>query len=253
MHVVVLSPHRDDAAFSCGLFLIALLRADSTITIVNVFTVSDYAPYLAEIGSDRIAQVTLERAHEDFRFCEEIIQHATVDRERVCLIDLGLQDAPLRRSMPTEQVLTTEPGDKEIEQLATLLANLPAAGIVLVPLALGGHVDHRLVRDVAVHIYPSDVLVFYEDLPYVAWMTPDQRDAEICSLLPFPCRRWFAAETSSNLKRQLAMCYPSQIGPEIADSMQRYATQNDCSESFYAADVLLKRLTELVPTQSKKL
>ena len=62
MQVVVLSPHRDDAAFSCGLLLGALLAAGAGVTIVNVCTVSDYAPYLRNDGSDRIRQVTAARA-----------------------------------------------------------------------------------------------------------------------------------------------------------------------------------------------
>lgn len=44
MRVLVLSPHRDDAAFSCGLILHELLSAGHSVSIVNVCTVSRYAP-----------------------------------------------------------------------------------------------------------------------------------------------------------------------------------------------------------------
>jgi len=103
MTVLVLSPHRDDAAFSCGLLLLNLLTSGARLTIANVCTVSDYAPYLPEEVYDRVNQVTAVRAAEDAVFARRLAKDAAVDESSVVFLDLGWQDAPIRLGIENEQ------------------------------------------------------------------------------------------------------------------------------------------------------
>ena len=53
--VVILSPHREDAAFSTGLLLWACALARMPAVAVNVFTRSEYAPYLDGSGLEAVS------------------------------------------------------------------------------------------------------------------------------------------------------------------------------------------------------
>ena len=68
MKIVVISPHRDDAAFSLGLSIGCWLDAGHAVNVVNCFTRSAYAPY-AEFefihSNDRMARVSALRLRED--------------------------------------------------------------------------------------------------------------------------------------------------------------------------------------------
>jgi len=76
-----------------------------------------------------------------------------------------------------------------VESLVEVFRGLPSAGEVLVPLSVGGHVDHRLVRRAA-EICFEERLRYYEDFPYAGrWLsvwkcTRPKRawQAEICAL-----------------------------------------------------------------------
>jgi LmbE family N-acetylglucosaminyl deacetylase len=54
-----------------------------------------------------------------------------------------------------------------ITTLADQFRRLPSADTVLVPLTIGGHVDHRLVRAAAELAWPARRLAWYDDYPYV--------------------------------------------------------------------------------------
>lgn len=66
-----------------------------------------------------------------------------------------------------ESVITTQhPADTAVlTWLTQQLAQLPAADRVYAPLAAGGHVDHRLVRQAAGQVFGNG-LWYYEDYPY---------------------------------------------------------------------------------------
>ena len=68
MKIFVLSPHRDDAAFSLALSITHWLSVGHEVTVINVFTRSLYAPYAdseAMPASARLDHVSTLRRHED--------------------------------------------------------------------------------------------------------------------------------------------------------------------------------------------
>ncbi len=58
-------------------------------------------------------------------------------------------------------------GDPLGEQLRRRLGELPDSELLLLPLALGGHVDHRITRTTAEAVFGGRNLVYWEDFPYV--------------------------------------------------------------------------------------
>lgn len=235
MRILVLSPHRDDAAFSCGLLLSSLLWQGNAVVVVNICTVSDYAPYLAENGDARELQVTTARRAEDLAFTGRITDDSEADATAVQLIDLNWKDAPLRWSVDGEEVLAPVPlVQAEVESLVSVLRSISAGDVVLAPLALGGHVDHRLVREAAVRAFGMSSLLFYEDLPYACRMATPEREAFPHHELAWTCDAWLApGEGSKGAKQGFASCYPSQIAPEVAEEMERYAAELGWRERFY--------------------
>ena len=234
MTIVVLSPHRDDAAFSLGLNIGAWLEAGHRVEVVNCFTRSEYAPH-AEFefihSNDRLPRVTALRLREDQSW--QKMYGARAPR----LTDLSLKDAPLRMHVSIHQVcgLAVNPEDKAMVKVPKAVAALGAEALV-VPLALGAHVDHVTVREAMVRAGLAEGLpvAFYEDLPYAARpgaAEAIEADAMAVSeqLQAVFVTKEGAVGVAVARKRRLALCYDSQIADEEADEIaafcERYGGQ----------------------------
>ncbi len=243
MRVVVLSPHRDDAAFSCGLTLNRLLSLGAEIAIVNICTISSYAPYLTPDDRDRVAEVTDVRRLEDLAFVDLLLQTTVAEAHRIQLLDLAWQDLPLRWNAADDQALGPYTLLKaEIEAMAGALRTVPAHDLLLAPFALGSHVDHRLVRQAAQQVFEAGSLVFYEDLPYACRTTRAERERLAPEQGTGLCEVSLGASDVSGLKRLYSLCYRSQIAPSVADEMEQYAQQHGGQECFIGAPAALLRL-----------
>ena len=68
MKIVVVSPHRSDAAFSLGLAVGSWLEQGHTVEVMNVFTRTEHAPY-SDVDSlhpnDRMSFASAVRKRED--------------------------------------------------------------------------------------------------------------------------------------------------------------------------------------------
>lgn len=233
MTIVVVSPHRDDAAFSLGLSIGAWLRAGHAVVVLNCFVRSDYAPY-SDVenvhANDRISYVSAVRLREDQAWAKRY------RAQRLQLRDLDLMDAPLRLACAVEEVLTAEirPGDRAVERVRGAIAKLLRRGdtALAAPLSAGGHIDHRVVREAAV-LALAEVpapACFYEDLPYAAagGALTAERVAELAAELPFPLQQQvISAEVPTDRfveeKRRMADCYDSQVDRGVVEQMAQTA------------------------------
>ncbi len=227
MHLVVLSPHRDDAAFSCGLLLTHLLRVGATVELVNVCTETDYAPYLSGNSEPRTAQVSRTRRAEDLHFLQSL-REAT-SSGRTTMTDLDWRDSPLRLGIATDNVLQA-PAETEatVAALAQAFAPWRQADVILSPLALGNHIDHRMVRDAASLAFSPQQLGWYEDLPYACWMPAAERTQTVqdtLRCLSAQTSAWTAPYQSGDLalKQRYTLCYPSQIAADLAERIAQDA------------------------------
>ena len=151
---LVLSPHLDDAVLSCLGHIQRLRQEGWKVVIATVFTESD----ASESALYRV------RRSEDRR-AARLLGATTVH--------LGFLDAPFRSSRygnfcgivfgrAREYPQTLAHVAEKIGQLTRRLR--PEQ--ILAPLAVGNHVDHRLVRDAALLALDRSQLLFYEDRPY---------------------------------------------------------------------------------------
>lgn len=240
LKIIVLSPHRDDAAFSLGLSIGAWLRDGHTVTILNVFTRSLYAPYSDAESvheNDRLSYVSAMRKKEDEAFLRTV--------PGATMIDLNIKDAPLRLHCSADIVcdMPVDPADGAFSKIAKALtrhASAPNTAIVL-PLALGHHVDHRVARDASLELSANMPCAFYEDLPYATrdgvsidlQRFREDVDAKYHEQLsPVVCYH----TSSIAWKRKVALGYSSQIGEDIAELVSNFAHRYHGNERIWAND-----------------
>jgi len=154
---VIISPHLDDAVFSCG-GLIAQLVAEGPVLVVNLFT-----RYLAEV---RARGVVLS----DVRYDEEAQAAQLLGFESIRLDAL---DVSFRHPHYKSLGNIFKPAvDADLAWLPTLCARLLGVleGVQIdtlyLPLGIGWHVDHMLTHTMAREWPVHQRLRYYEDLPY---------------------------------------------------------------------------------------
>lgn len=177
---IYLSPHLDDAALSCGGQIADRAAAGQRVLIVTVMAGSPppaaASAYIASLHErwqlagaatgDAVTDAAAERRREDVQACAILgadYLHLDVPD---CIYRLDPQSGkPLYCS---DEDIFGEIADAEArlaEAIAERLRRLPAARMLVAPLAVGHHVDHLLVRAAAELVLPHG-LWCYEDYPY---------------------------------------------------------------------------------------
>jgi LmbE family N-acetylglucosaminyl deacetylase len=235
---MVISPHIDDAAFSLAATLKLLVRAGSTVRIVNCFTLTGFAPFAD--GNERLTVIT-RRRHEEELFLHHLGGNSRSD-------DLGLEDAPARTGLGVRAVLIQPSSFRDIATTTPeLVDSLEEAGsgtAVLAPLAIGNHPDHHIARQAALEKYRHVPIAFYEDLPYAASATREriavavrETAAKLNESLQAIQVRW---PGDSLWKQQCCSYYKSQISQTGIQKILNYMQSNNgerlwCSERFVNA------------------
>ena len=229
MKILVVSPHRDDAAFSLTLSIDAWLRAGHTVAVMNCFTRSNYAPFSdapSVHANDTLSFVSALRQREDESWRKQRRSSGLQFR------DLNLKDAPVRLRCPLEELFVREvdASDKAFGAIRKAVKAVAHDALVL-PLALGGHLDHRTAQ-LALREEPDAApLAFYEDLPYAAW--PENLQgieayaSELArrmgtSLQPAIVER-VDVEVAVAAKLRAALCYDSQIESDTAELLAGFS------------------------------
>ncbi len=170
---IYLSPHLDDVALSCGGQIARRARAGDEVLVVTVFAgdepgsgLSGLARRLHRVfGLDR--EVVAARRREDLAGCRRLGAAA----EHWDLLEAIYRREPLvgAHLYPDLESLfgTIRAADDDLRAaLRERLRGLPGGAAVFAPLAVGGHVDHRLLREAAeAELTPR--LAYWEDYPYV--------------------------------------------------------------------------------------
>lgn len=179
--IVIVSPHFDDSVLSC-FELLRKLNKKTKITIVNVFTKAGKPPYtvsakkyLRTSGFSNAEVLFKERNNEDI---------SALSGFDVKIVNLGLVDALYRQKKnknifasflaefghmyPTyrfhiiKQIAKNDSSVSILEQKLVKYKN--SKTLVLAPVGIGNHADHRIVRDVCKKLF--DNLILYSDFPY---------------------------------------------------------------------------------------
>jgi LmbE family N-acetylglucosaminyl deacetylase len=224
---IYLSPHLDDAAFSCGGQIHARARRGERVSIVTLF--AGPAPPAAELsvfasdlhrrwGLDSGDPVAVRR-DEDRRAAQAL---------GAACVQLDLLDAIYRVDRRGAPLVTTfaalfrdPPEDDGAVESAVraALGELPATAFVAAPLGIGGHVDHGIVHRLAREVVPHDRLWFYEDFPYAeSWRV---RRRAVARHRGWETRTEAIDDVGLDAKSRAIACYASQLGADWSDDSAR--------------------------------
>jgi LmbE family N-acetylglucosaminyl deacetylase len=160
------------------------------------------------------------------------------------MVDLNLKDAPIRLRIPAEELgdSPVNPADPAIEKIRKALSKQSEAGAMealVLPAALGKHVDHFTVREAAMPLTSTIPAAFYEDLPYATTHPSAATDLE--SLRESAEQRHeplnpvlYQIESAVERKRRLILGYASQIDDETGTLISNFATRYNGGERLWA-------------------
>ena len=205
--LVVLSPHLDDAVLSCGA-LLNYARKHTPVTVATFFTEAGTPPYtlsarayLHQVGAQDADSIYLARRAEDQAVLESIA---------ISYLHAGFKEAlfrhrrrPLLHWLPWAGQLVPELAniyptyrlhvirgrmsrhdDGTLRRLTDVIRHLSlqSSTLFLAPLAIGGHVDHILVRTAAE--LSATRVAYYSDFPYNIRSQADTHFIERNALVP---------------------------------------------------------------------
>ena len=178
---IYLSPHLDDAVFSCGGRIHVEAGKGLSVLIATVGTapeparLSRYAARFHRRG--RLGADAMERRRDEDR--------EAARRLGAEALHLGLPDAMYRVDPASGKALyprvtrllgRPRAGDPMRPLLRRSLDELPECELLLLPFAIGGHVDHRLTRGIAETVCAGREVAYWEDFPYLRrWYRPGPR------------------------------------------------------------------------------
>ena len=249
MHLI-LSPHLDDAVLSCGGLIHQLVQNGERVLVRTLMTGDPPASLPAtplvhdlhekwEAGSSPYAT----RRQEE----QAALQSLGAEWEFV-----GLLDAPYRTDSagtPLYPHVEALFGDLHPDDpLLKARIDIPdTATTVYAPLAVGDHIDHRVVNHLARQLPPSLNLIFYEDFPYssegdemIRARQDDSSPTHGNAAVQFALQRFekhlqptlvHLSDADLQAKIDAIRCYRSQLGTfwkneaEMEAGVRRYARQ----------------------------
>ncbi len=216
--VLVLSPHLDDAAFSCGGTMARMADAGWRVVLATAFTRSVHPATGFALACQLDKGLPAEVDYLALRRAEDEVAADILGVAELRWLDLP--EAP-HRGYGSAAALFGELGaDDEVwRPLAAMVDDLVQAvhpALVLGPQGLGAHVDHRQMIRAVQHAALHAPLAYYRDTPY-AIRNPDA--------LPFVTtfeKALSVVDVGSGLDRKVAACcaYGSQVGFQFGGSAQ---------------------------------
>ncbi|GJE15504.1 PIG-L deacetylase family protein [Methylobacterium marchantiae] len=238
---LALSPHLDDAAFSCGGTLATLADAGWHVVMATIFTASvpDPKGFALACQTDKGLAPEIDymalRRDEDRRAAEALGIAEPVY--------LPFREAPHRGygSAP-ELFADARDDDAIVAPLAAAVARLVgevSPDLVLAPQAVGGHVDHiQLVRAIGTLRWDAPIL-WWRDFPYtVRSAAPKQPFREEFGALSETMVHYSARAEAR--KGRACAAYETQLGYQFGgvDGLMRRLAEEARSERFRLAGML---------------
>lgn len=227
MKHLFVSAHLDDAVISCGDYIDELVRSGHAVTVATVFTgTAGRLSMLARIVHKKFGlrdrDVMDVRRLEDRDACGSLGAGTIHLDLPECLYRFDAAGRPKYGKL--HELFEADPSAEPDVRAAVYdaLAALPLDGYdrICVPLGIGRHIDHLLVRQAAAaaaaRTAQTRKLVYYRDLPYLDYGTDplwrselagDMREERI-PLPPSALRRKLAA--IELYRSQLTMLWPSR-------------------------------------------
>ncbi len=229
---LALSPHLDDAAFSCGGLLAACADAGWRVVVATLFTRSVAAPtgfaLACQLDKGLGAEVDYMalRREEDRAACAEL-------GALPCWLDFA--EAPHRGYGSAASLFAAPHPDDGVETalrpaiLGLIEQHRP--DLLLAPQCIGGHVDHVLTARTLQATGTAAPVLWWRDFPYA--MRPDRAVAA-----PFASRLDDLPERRARFdvprKRRACAAYQTQLGFQFGgrDGLDRMIAASDGAECF---------------------
>jgi LmbE family N-acetylglucosaminyl deacetylase len=184
------------------------------------------------------------RLREDEHFLRRITQNLPKGlKNNLHMVDLNLKDAPIRLRIPLEELSDTpvNSADHAIEKIRKALTKQSEAGTMnalVLPAALGSHIDHLTVREAAISFTTQIPAAFYEDLPYATTHPSAATDLEILREAAVNRNEPLAPviyqiESAVERKQKLVLGYASQIDDEAGALISNFATRYNGGERLW--------------------
>jgi LmbE family N-acetylglucosaminyl deacetylase len=176
---IYVSPHLDDVAFSCGGTICAHTMQGLHTLVVTLFAGDPQPPFspLAQ-ACHQFWQVAEDASPYQIRKMEDEQAMAALDVDYVWLNWLEVIYR-LPDLTDFSDINTYHANDPILPALRQWLGDVHAAyprAMIVMPLAIGGHQDHRVLFQAARDVLEHDTLLFYEDFPYVAYLPEEAKD-----------------------------------------------------------------------------
>ena len=184
MNWIYLSPHFDDAAFSCGGLIWEQVQKGDQVSIFTICAgeppvgpISEYAQGLHARWSTGLEAVAVRREENrrscqvlgaeaiDFTIPDVIYRRSTSDGSPICE-----SDADLTAGLRPEEGHLIALLKKELDK------RIPADCEIISPLAIGGHIDHKLTRAAVESL--GRPARYYADFPYLLDLEDPQVNPE---------------------------------------------------------------------------
>lgn len=209
---LAISPHLDDAAFSCGGTLATLAQSGWRVVIATVFAASVQDPRGFALACQLDKGLAADVDYMALRRDEDAAAATRLGAEPEWL---PFAEAP-HRGYGSAAALFGPPQERDdiVSSVADALSALLARhrpDLVLAPQAVGGHVDHVLTVHALDAAGPAVSVLWWSDFPYAARAMKPPR--------PFGARREAAPEVAFQLgdealrrRRDACLAYESQLG-----------------------------------------
>ncbi|MGF3022030.1 PIG-L deacetylase family protein [Methylobacterium aquaticum] len=210
---LALSPHLDDAAFSCGGTLAQLANRGWRVVMVTLLTASVPNPTGFALACQRDKGLGPEVDYMALRRDEDRAAAAALGLHPP--VHVALAEAPHRGYASAPDLFDeTRPDDPLADALAPVLARLmteAAPDLLLAPQGVGGHVDHVQVVRALTIVAPACPILWWRDFPYTV-RDPDPKEPfrETFADLPVVSVRLSTEEAAA--KHAACAAYASQIG-----------------------------------------
>ncbi len=171
---IYLSPHLDDAAFSCGGQIYARTQENERILIVTLMA--------GDPPQSGKPSAYIDALHERWQLAADAVEQRRAEDVEACrllgadYLHLSFADCIYRMGEGGKRPFSQSDDDifgrihpheqKEmVAALAKAIAALPPCEQIFAPLTVGNHVDHQLTRLAAKAVF-GDGLLYYEEYPY---------------------------------------------------------------------------------------
>lgn len=222
--VVFFSPHLDDAVLSCAGRICRSATSGMRLLVVNIFSSSGQKPnaaYLKRYEEDAAAMAICGALSREMGFLDAPFRNPFYNSLSSVLFGFHDDDK--------NTVLRLQQGMDDI------MAECQASEAFF-PLAIGGHIDHRLTFEASEALNFSGTKFFYEERPYVFYPNNPQRRLKQLGVQLRPGPGWpeaqpgFGVSLLQSIKIIFSLNLRSQYLPSLTDGLRclRQYYQSSC-------------------------